>query len=130
MRRAYGNRPGSQRGMTLWSWLYVLATLGLILLVGIKSVPVYMNNYDIRTALVWAAKQPELESASAHEIQSRIQRRFDSGYVRNINGRDISVKRVKDGRRLEVKYEVRKPLFYNIELLFSFDESSLVPKKN
>lgn len=121
--------PARQRGMTFWSWLYVLATLGLILLVGIKSVPVYMNNYDIRSALVWAAQQSELESASAHEIQSRIQRRFDSGYVRNINGRDIKVKRTQDGRLLEVKYTEYRPLFYNIKLMFEFDETALIPKK-
>lgn len=125
----HGYTPNTQRGMTFWSWLYVLGTLGLMLLIGIKSVPVYMNNYDIRSSLVWASKQPELESASAHAIQSRIQRRFDSGYVRNINGRDIKVKRTQDGRLLEVKYEVHKPLFFNIQLLFEFDETALIPKK-
>lgn len=108
----------------------MLGTLGVILLVGIKCVPVYANNYDIRSALTWAVSQPELHSAPASEIQSRIQRRFDSGYVTNIKGRDIKVKRTKEGRKLQVEYEVRKPLFFNVELLFDFDESALIPKKN
>ncbi len=122
--------PRRQWGMTIWSWMYVLGTLGLIFLVLIKNVTVYTNNYDIRNALTWASNQPELYNASAHEIQSRIQRRFDSGYVRNIKGRDVKIKRVKEGRRLQVKYEVRKPLFYNVILLFDFDETALIPKKN
>ena len=130
-RAAHNNafaRPQRQRGMTVWSWLYVLGTLGLILLVGIKSLPVYMNNYDIRGALEWAAAQPELHSAPAVQIQRRIQKRFDTGYVDNIHGRDIKVKRTKEGRRISVDYEVRRPLFFNIVLLFDFHESALIRK--
>lgn len=120
--------PERQRGLTLWGWLYVLATLGVILMVGIKAVPIYMNNYDIRSTLQWAASQPELRDAPAFEIQERIQRRFDSGYVDNISGRDIKVERVDDGRRLSVKYEVREPLFANLTLLFEFHETAVIPR--
>lgn len=116
-----------QRGMSLWSWLYVLATLGVMLMVGIKSVPVYMNNYDIRATLEWASNQPELWSASTMEIQERIQRRFDSGYVDNIKGRDVKVKRINNGRRLSVEYQERRALFGNVSLLFEFHESAVIP---
>lgn len=117
MRLAY-----HQRGITFWGWLYILATLGFILLFSIKSFPVYMNYYDIKSTLEWAAKQPELANASQREIRNRIQRRFDSGYVRNINARDVKLEREKDGRYLSVEYEVREPLFYNIDLVYSFKE--------
>lgn len=120
--------PERQHGLTLWGWLYVLATLGVILMVGIKAVPIYMNNYDIRSTLQWAASQPELRDAPAFEIQERIQRRFDSGYVDNISGRDIKVERIDEGRRLSVKYEVREPLFVNLTLLFEFHETAVIPR--
>lgn len=116
-----------QRGLTLWGWLYVLATLGVMLMVGIKAVPIYLNNYDIRSTLEWAGNQPELRNAPAFEIQKRIQRRFDSGYVDNIKGTDIKVKRVGNGRRLSIEYEVREPLFGNVTLLFNFEESAILP---
>lgn len=116
-----------QRGLTIWGWLYVLATLGVMLMVGIKAVPVYMNNYDIRATLEWAANQSGLQNAPVPEIQGRIQRRFDSGYVDNIQGRDVQVKRVEGGRRLSVEYEVRQPLVANVILLFEFRESAVLP---
>lgn len=116
-----------QRGLTIWGWLYVLATLGVILMVGIKATPIYLNNYDIRGTLEWAANQPELRNASTFDIQRRIQRRFDSGYVSNIKGTDIKVKRISNGRRLSVTYEVREPLFGNVTLLFHFEESAVLP---
>lgn len=117
-----------QRGLTLWGWLYVLATLGVMLIVGIKAVPIYLNNYDIRSTLEWAGNQPELRNAPVFEIQKRIQRRFDSGYVDNIKGTDIKVKRIQGGRRLSVEYEVREPLFGNVTLLFEFQESAVLPQ--
>lgn len=116
-----------QRGLTLWGWLYILATLGAMLMVGIKAVPIYLNNYDIRSTLEWATNQPELRSAPVIEIRKRIQRRFDSGYVDNIKGRDIKVTRVKGGRRLSVEYEVHEHLYGNVTLLFKFRESAVIP---
>lgn len=115
--------PGRQRGMTVWALIYVLFTAGLMLLVGIKSVPVYINAYDIRETIEWAAWQPELKKAPAAEIQQAIQRRFDAGYVDNIKGRDIAVSRVSGGgRELSVSYEVRRALLLSVSIVYSFDE--------
>lgn len=119
--------PRRQRGLTFWGWLYVLFTLGVMLIVGIKAVPVYMNNYEVRAVLQWASNQPELRNASMFEIRKRIQKRFDSGYVSNIKGSDVRVKRDKLGRRLSVEYEVHQPLFGNVTLLFEFHESAILP---
>lgn len=119
--------PARQRGLTFWGWLYVAGTMGLMLLVGIKCVPIYMNNYEVRTALQWAASQPELRDASVFEIRSRIQRRFDSGYVSEIRGRDIQVSRVQKGRQLSVEYRVIEPLFGNLSMVFDFHEQAFLP---
>ncbi|MAA75287.1 MAG: hypothetical protein CMN28_11340 [Salinisphaeraceae bacterium] len=123
---AHAGWPQRQRGLTIWGWMYVLGTLGMILLVLIKAVPIYMNYYDIKSTLAWASSQPELAKASGAEIQSRIQRRFDSGYVTNIKGRDVKVRRVKNGRELSVDYDVKEPLFYNISLFFDFNVVSRI----
>lgn len=117
-------RAGRQRGMTFWGLLYILITLGIIGLVAAKSLPVYLNAYDIRQTIDWAAQQPDLVRASAPDIQRAIQRRFDAGYVDNINGRDIAVTKVDGGREISVAYEVRRPMLFNLALVYSFEESA------
>lgn len=113
--------------MTIWALIYLLFTAGLLLLVGIKSVPVYMNAYDVRETIEWAAEQPKLKTAPAAEIQQAIQRRFDAGYVDNLNGRDVAVSRVAGGgREISVAYEVRRPLLFNTSLVYSFEERALL----
>lgn len=116
--------PARQRGMTLWGLIYLLFTAGLLLLVGIKSVPVYLNAYDIRETIEWAAQQPDLVSAPAAQIQTTIQRRFDAGYVDNVKGRDVAVKRVPNGREISIAYEVRRPLLFNVSMVYAFEESA------
>lgn len=119
------SRPRGQRGMTIWALIYVLFTAGLLLLVGIKSVPVYLTAYDIRETIDWAAEQPDLKMAPAAQIQQAIQRRFDAGYVDNIKGRDAVVERVPGGgREISVAYEVRRPLLFNISMIYSFEEKA------
>jgi len=123
-RHALIDIPGRQRGMTLWSLLYVLITLGLLGLVAARSVPVYLNAHDVRATIDWAADQPSLVDASAAEIQAAIQRRFDAGYVTNVNGRDIAISKTATGREISVAYEVRRPMLFNMSLLYSFAESA------
>lgn len=112
-----------QAGMTFWSLLYVLFTLGVLGIVAIKSVPVYLNAYGVRATLEWAADRPDLRDADAVTIQRAIQRRFDTGYVDNLRGRDVAVEQAGSGRELSVSYEVRRPLMFNLAMVYSFDES-------
>ena len=116
----------AQRGITIWGLLYVLITLGLIALVAIKSVPVYLNAYDVRTTLETVADDPDLRRASAGEIQRAVQRRFDAGYVDNLSGRDVAVERDGNGRRISLSYEVRRPMLLNLSLVYSFEESAML----
>ena len=120
-----------QYGLTMWSLIYVLFTLGLLLLVAIKSVPVYLTAYDIRETIEWAAEQPKLKTAPAAAIQQAIQRRFDAGYVDNLTGRDVAVSRVAGGgREISVAYEVRRPLLFNVSMVYSFEEKALLTGNN
>lgn len=118
--------PRHCRGLTFWGWLYVLATLGVILMVGIKVLPVYVANYQIQSVLTWAANLEELQGASKYKIRDRIQRRFTAGYVDAIEASDIKVKRVDKGRVLSVRYEAMVPLFGNVSLHLEFHETALM----
>lgn len=115
-----------QQGMTLWSLLYVLITLGLIGIVAGRSVPVYLNAHEVRAALDEVAATPAMTDASAAQIQAALQKHFDAGYVSNVTGRDVTVTRVGDKRQLEILYEERRPLFYNLSLVYSFDAKALI----
>lgn len=111
-----------QKGISPLGWLLILSLIGLFLIFVIKSSTVYMSHYQLYQALVWAGEQPEFAKASPHEIRKRLGRKFDTGYVRHISAKDLIIKRKPEGiRTIGAKYEVRKPLFYNIDLVYKFD---------
>lgn len=126
------NRLSRQRGISPLGWFLIICLIGLFLIFVIKSFPVYMSHYQVYQALEWAGNQPELGKAPIREIRKRIGRKFDTGYVRHINRDDIIVKRKPGGvRTIGVKYEVRKPLFYNIDLVYRFEtETQLTRDKS
>lgn len=113
-----------QGGFTLWSGLYVLLTLGIIVFVGVRSVPVYLNNRDIQNALSEVAHNPSMQHADAIAIQRAVARHFDAGYASGVSARDVTVSRDGATRVLELHYEVRRPLAFNMSLVYSFDDTA------
>ena len=49
-------------------------------------------------------------------------RRFYISYVESVKPENVRVLR-KDGYTLNVKYEVRRPMIYNLDFVASFDKS-------
>lgn len=123
------NRISRQRGLSPTAWFLIVCMIGLIMIFVIKSFPVYMSHYQVFSALEWAASQPELARAPVTTIKSRIGRKFDTGYVRHIDKNDIIIKRKPGGvRTIGVKYEVRKSLFYNIDLVYKFETTRIMAR--
>lgn len=124
--------PDKQQGMTWWGLLYVVITLAIIVVIGVKCVPVYMNYYDVRGGLSCAvdnlsANTHPGRTISVHTIRRSVQRCFDGGYVDNVHGRDVKVHRVDGGRVLQIKYTAKKHLFFNIDFVFHFDAKTRLP---
>lgn len=121
-RNTLAGRPSRQRGMSLISGLYVLITLGAIALIAIRSVPVYLNDRDIQNALDEVAHNPALQQADPIQIKRAISTHFNAGYASGVSADDVDI--VDDGttRRLELHYEVRRPLVANVGMVYSFDD--------
>lgn len=121
--------PGSipsrrQQGFTLWSALYVLITLGIIVFVAVRSVPVYLNNREINKALAEVAGNPSLQHADSIQIQRALERHFDAGYASGVSAHDVTITRDGATRVLELHYEVRRALAFNMSLVYHFDDSA------
>ncbi|WP_109994351.1 DUF4845 domain-containing protein [Salinisphaera sp. LB1] len=115
-----------QGGFTLWSGLYVLITLGLIVFIAIRSVPVYLNNREIQHALTEVARKPSLQHADAIAIQRAVARHFEAGYASGVSSHDVTISHDGATRVLGLHYEVRRPLAFNMALVYSFDDKAVM----
>ena len=117
----WGSRR-QQQGIGLWGWMSILAVFGFVIYTFTISFPKYMEYFDVRSVMEWAASQPELVKAPPAEIRSRIQRRIDTGYVKVVSSKMIKVRRKKTGgRELHVDWEVREPFMGNVDVVWKFE---------
>ena len=113
-----------QRGITLIGFIMLLAVVGVFLFVGFKLFPVYAEYYSAVTDMKASCKEPDAPNATLQQMRAKLDRRFNISYVDSIDTKK-DVKIITDGetKLLNIKYEVRKPLIYNLDFVAKFDVS-------
>lgn len=121
-----------QQGMSLWGWMFVIGVFGFVVYTGLMCFGKYMEYFDVRNAIHWAAGQPELVKATPKEIRNRIQRRIDTGYIEVVDAKMIKVRRIKNSRdrELHVEWEVRENFAGNIDLVWAFEVTQPITGKS
>lgn len=121
-----------QRGMSLWGWMFVLGVFGFVVYTGLMCFGKYMEYFDVRNAIHWAAAQPELVKATPTEIRKRIQRRIDTGYIEVVDAKMVKVRRIKNSRNreLHIEWEVRENFAGNIDLVWAFEVTQPITGKS
>ena len=67
-------------------------------------------------------KEPDAPNASLQEMRAKLDRRFNISYITSINiNKDVKLVRNGDVKALNINYEVRKPLIYNLDFVAKFD---------
>ena len=114
----------NQKGITLMSFVIVLVVVGFFALVAMKLFPIYSEYYNLMGVMAEYAAQPNSASIPPAQMQSEMDRRFNIAYIESVESR-THMKIVRSGRtaQLNVAYEVRKPLFGNLDVVAKFDHT-------
>ncbi len=118
-----------QNGMTMMSWLIVLAILVFFILIGIKMIPTYIENYSIRQVLINMENDRKVRTMSAGEMKKSFLKRLKINSVYEFDRKAIQIKKEKFGTRFAVDYEIRKPVAGNVSIVMAFSESALIEKQ-
>jgi len=116
-----------QCGMTMLSWLIVLAVVVFFILVGIKMVPTYLENYSIKQVLENMENDRKVRSMSPAEMKKSFFKRLKINSVYEFDRDAIKIKKEKFGTRFALDYEIRKPVAGNVAIIMTFSESALIP---
>ncbi|GAC1628879.1 MAG: hypothetical protein NVS9B10_19320 [Nevskia sp.] len=115
----------SQRGLGLWSGLFVFGTIGFVALCVIKVGPLYLNEVQIKHAVHDVASKEGGSSGGEVDvaaIRSALQRRWDIDYLSQIQPKDIKVVRTDKGLFLSYDYDAVVKLFANISVIAHFQD--------
>jgi Tfp pilus assembly major pilin PilA len=113
----------NQKGITLMSFVVVLVVVGFFALVAMKLFPMYSENHNLKGVMKEFAAQPNSASLTPAQVQADLDRRFNIAYVESVKKEHIKIIRAGRGSQLNIAYEVRRPLFGNLDVVGVFDHT-------
>ena len=113
----------AQGGITMLGFLMVLMIIGCFAFIVMRLFPVYSEYYSVVTAMKGVQAEPGVSSWTVEKIKDSLDRKMYISYVTSVKPQNVRVIRQGGGNQLNVKYEVRGPLLYNLEYIASFDKT-------
>jgi hypothetical protein len=115
----------TQRGMTLLSFVIVLAVVGFAAYIGMKLFPMYSEFYSVKQALKGLQQEPGIANQDPAKIKDLFFRRLYISYSDNVKPENVKLQRSESGVgwNMDVNYEVRKPLVGNLDVVGKFTAS-------
>lgn len=112
-----------QAGLGILGWLVLILVVGGGITVGIKLIPLYIDNRIMIGDLKAFAKSQGATIQTDDAIRRDLRRRFSIDNVRNFDyQKNIKVERSSAGVYVRIAYQIKEPLAANVALLVTFDQ--------
>jgi hypothetical protein len=93
----------------------------MFLLSALKVAPSYMDNNVIVNAMDGMINNNDFESMSIAEVRSNLQRSLVTNNIREFDSSSVVLTREGNNNFVDINYESRVPLFYNIDIVVTFE---------
>lgn len=113
----------SQQGLSIVSWLVVLAVVAFLASTAFKVVPHYLD-YMSMEKIITSVETDRVDSVkTVGDFYSHVSRGMTVNSIRDLNMQDV-LKVTQDGNEFlaHLKYEKREHLIENIDLVVNFDK--------
>ena len=118
--RSFGSTSLRQRGMTFWQLLFYVFVFGFFGLMAFETLPVYLDYFSALKNVRDVARVGDFNVEDPATVTRSLEKKWDIDYIKYLDFHDIKLTKLPGGPALTFEYEVRKPLFYNIELVMTF----------
>ena len=113
-----------QRGMSFGGFIFGAFLLVFFGITGLKLIPAYMQDAQIKNIFVTIAHDPDMKKATPHDIQASFDRRASIDNISAIKSSDIDISSDGGMPVLSASYAVKIPLAGNVSLSLEFNPSS------
>lgn len=112
-----------QRGLSAIGGLVVLVLVVGGIILTLKLAPHYIDFYTMQSVLEGMPAK-DVRTLNRGALNDAIEKRFKINNLRDFKIRDIiNVERSRDATVLEVSYERREHLFFNIDVVITFEKN-------
>lgn len=110
-----------QTGASVFGIVILLVIVGLFLLSALKVAPSYMDNNVIENTMEGIISNNDFRAMSISEIRAELQRSLVTNNIRDFEGSNVVLTREGNDSYVDINYESRVPLFYNISVVVTFE---------
>ncbi|MFT3667986.1 MAG: DUF4845 domain-containing protein [Pseudoxanthomonas sp.] len=119
----------NQGGMTLLGFLLVLVVVGFAAFIAMRLFPMYQEFYAVKSSLKRVASEPGVSDMDPAKIQDLFFRNLYINYSENVKPGNIQIERLDGGWKMNVNYEVRRPLVGNLDVVGKFEASEPLTRR-
>ncbi|MBT7445870.1 MAG: DUF4845 domain-containing protein [Methylococcales bacterium] len=116
-----------QHGMTMIGWVTVLLLIAFFVTLLLRLVPIYMENSQIKTIMDSFDEEAGLSQMSKADVKKKIGNKLYINAIKTVSVFDkvkkpFTITKKENELTIDLEYEVRTPLFFNIDAVVSFKE--------
>jgi len=116
-----------QKGLTGVSIIVLLVFFAFFAVALLKIMPIYFDSFKVGDVVSGLKDERGLGEKPNSQIVKMILKRLDVNMVSDVTKEHIFIEKVKNEVFIDVEYEVRKPMFGNLDVILSFKKSVEVP---
>ena len=112
-----------QQGMTLISWVIVLAIIAFFATITMRLVPMYQEYYCVLQIMKSMETELKNNKLTNEQVMLLLSKRFNTGYISSVKKENIELSRGRSNAyvtKIVIDYEVRKPFIAHIDLVGHF----------
>ena len=116
-----------QRGMSVVAAAMLLILIFFGLFIGMQVAPIYVQYYQLRRIVKSVSEDARFnKSGDIASIRKTLSRRIQIDYVQVVGHNDLKVYRRGGTTFVDIKYEDRRNLIYNLDIVGKFNETHQV----
>lgn len=112
--------PEKQSGASLWGVMLLVGLIGLVLTIALKIAPAYIDNAVIVNAMEGVIANNDIRTMNIAEIRTDVMRTVNTNRV-NFSSANIKVTRENNVEYIDINYESRVHIMYNIDAVVTFE---------
>lgn len=110
-----------QRGVTLGGFISWAVVVGVVLVIGMKLLPSYIEYWRVQSILGKLAKNPELRSGSIGDVRAAFVKQTMVESVNAVGPNDIELTKEGNGFTLSASWYAKVPIAGNVSAYMDFD---------
>ena len=119
-----------RKGLTLISWLAIIAVVLFNAIIAMNIVPVYLNDHSVKTLMESLESDSSVRGATPKKIKQVITKKLRVNNVYSVTKEHITIKKTKKNDYLvTIEYEPRGKLVGSLDYIATFKHEARIPAR-